>query len=212
MSDIRATVTIDRPLSPCCDVTATRYALSAIRVLPRDDESVFCFATDGKILAIAAQRGNASAPCLLPSSLAKVSSKTSSRALLNGTWNAETGRMIGDKFRADGSPARSASEPEGRFPNASYILPIVEENNRVVSIDAHLLKKLADAIGDNGRINLILSDDPAKPIAVDGEHGIGVIMPLSTDDPKDDAKNHAIYRKRFSDYAQSVRKAEKKIK
>lgn len=176
MSEIRAELTIDRPLSQCCDAIGKRYALSAVHVAPSSESGmVWASACDSKILAVVKQPGMTDVPHLLPGQFAKPAGKGKTVASLNGVWT-----VSGKNARGvdDGKPARIAAETEGRFPATEHVLPAVDSGCTVLSLDAELLANLAKAISDDGKVFLLIKS-PEDSIAVSGSHGIGVIMPAS---------------------------------
>ncbi|MCC7425234.1 MAG: hypothetical protein IT428_33605 [Planctomycetaceae bacterium] len=176
MSEIRAEVTIDRPLAQCTDQESTRYALSAVQIVPSSEKGkVWAAACDSRILALTKQEGRTDGPHLLPGQFAKPNGKGKTFASLNGQWTV-SGKNA--KGIPDGKPARLAPETEGRFPRTEDVVPECNGGDMVIGIDAALLANLATAIGDNGKVELIIRG-PNDAIAVMGTHGIGVAMPVS---------------------------------
>lgn len=94
-----------------------------------------------------------------------------------------------DNTFAETSGAGNATiEPEKHFPDWWNVIPAKREKSFIVTLDAGLLKKLADAIDGDTEQRLTLEFDAANPLAavvVQGRLGAGIIMPCKT---TDDAK------------------------
>ena len=72
---------------------------------------------------------------------------------------------------------------EGRFPCCSQVLPEISDEARVVTLNAKLLKQLADAVCHYGESGVtLLFNDETSVVAVmpsnGGNRNIGAIMPL----------------------------------
>jgi hypothetical protein len=196
---IRAELELTRPLAQCCDAQSTRYALSAVQVTPADAGNVWCAACDSRVLALVKQKGTADGPHLLPGEFAKPVARGTVCASLNGQWTI-SGRNA--RGLPDGKAARLVSEGEGRFPRAADVLPDVVGCVQV-GISGALLANLAKAIGnESGEFVLFIPLDGESlavkgAIGVKGEHGIGVIMPVSVGEPSVNQNEYAATVKEF---------------
>lgn len=69
---------------------------------------------------------------------------------------------------------------QGVYPDWRAIVPSIE-GRRTVTLDAALLKRMADVISDDNGVTLFI-DDNGGPIAVAGNRGAGVMMPCEDND------------------------------
>lgn len=169
-SPITARVTIDSKIVGLTE-KSSRYALDSIAVIPvrqmetvkvgttakyeaiterRPVNEVYCVATNAKGLVIRKQFGLASREALLPGALAKPSTKSKVNTVsLNGRWESTLGTM--------------AEERQERFPRVKDVVTEFPVDSHVITLDAELLLKIAQAVGDgkNATVNIII--DPNSP-------------------------------------------------
>ena len=186
------------------DTESSRYALSAIQVVPSDEDGkVWLTATDGRILAAVETEGEVDQRRLMPVAVVKTTKSQRSQGLTverNGRWEAATRNRTGVKIAV-------GDDVKGRFPRCEEIIPEVR-NATVLHLDGNLLHNLYLALGgENDQRGITLFVPPAdektgiveSAVAVLGEHGLGVIMPLNPCSNRDDKDRE---RKRYEEHAQ----------
>lgn len=199
MSDQKKPVTIEVPISECCDRCSPHFALGSVQVVPCDESHVYCVATDSRSLAIVQQDGSAESRFLIPSLL-----------LANVKFGREfaevkqdDGKVTATRFRnhLKQYPSTVMAPPDGAFPKVANVIP--EKFTRGVSMDIEVLMRLAKAVDENARVTLLFQDDDALAIGVIGNNGIGAIMPMhATDDPE-----HKLAIERYHEKAGEFRAA-----
>jgi hypothetical protein len=152
---------------------------SAWAINSAKDDGVFIAATDGKIAAITKEAGSVRAPVSLPKLVANPPKKGHKATLSdNDMWTTSSGKA-------------APSQPfDKNPPKMSLVLKqdsLDSDKNVRLAINADLLKRLSQAIGNNDRINLIIQvgeeGEVKKPIVVtpysDKREAVGLIMPLA---------------------------------
>lgn len=207
---VRITPTIK--LLQCTDQESSRYALSALQIVPileteqvqlgidskgqpttetQPANRVYAIACDSRSLAIVQQPGLAADIALLPAKLADpAKAKHVKTVSLNGQWQADTTSIKTQE-------TASVTKPicEGRFPRVTDVIPRSDYSSIVIRLDAKILANLAAALtnDESKGIDLIIptttkdgrvvfSEDP---VAVQGANGFGVIMPLGREGASD---------------------------
>lgn len=188
--EVRAT----RKLDAVCDPSNTRYVLGAVELIPASGEEggLWACATDGRALSVVRTAGETETrkPYYLPSKLLKPGTMKKGKlqggvARLNGRWE---------------SANKMADPPEGRFPRVHDCLPNDCGDRQSIKLDAKLLAKLAEAIGTDGKVTLLIpppatSKGQRGAIVAVGDGGIGVLMPVT-----DDANAHDHYFRTLADF------------
>jgi DNA polymerase III sliding clamp (beta) subunit (PCNA family) len=166
---------------------ANRFATQFVHV---DGNNARAVATDGRIMA--------SVPCelspvedlvgesaLIPVDALKAARKAAGRGADEVAMHYGEGKVRVD----NGDTVEAFDQGRGEFPNYRNVLPN-PEHGIVVTLNAELLHRLADAIGSDGAVTLTFQKDtdgkldPKRPIHVvpisaDGDTGaVGVIMPI----------------------------------
>lgn len=180
-SEIKADVILTTRIDRAADPNSSRYTLGNLQATPIDSERVFVTASNGRHLAIVRAFGRLDQERLIPAAVLpkKKIKKGGHKITLNGRWENSDG-----KFAAD--------EDLGRFPQTADIVPLREYSDCVkVTLDAESLLALRDALNTDQRgLTLYIKPDKAgrvcSSIAVSGQHGIGVLMPLAEDKGADD--------------------------
>ncbi len=211
MSETTTTVRFPGRCSPqmCADDESRRYALGGVRVHSARDKTVWCTATDGRKLVAIEAEGATDQPRIVP--LSVLPKKTPVKGLAierNGQWEA------GNKF------VPLDNEPEGRYPDASLVLPARRsgEGGEVLalSLNATYLADLAAALAPgDGRVTLLISlsdsdttseqDETDAAVAVEGaiaviplepqdHEALGVLMPCTSGRSAVNRYNQALSR------------------
>lgn len=185
----------DGSINAVCDTESTRYALGGVHVMPTGEENeVYLSATDGRCLAIVKADGHVDDydvknPPIVPASIFPKSAKE--RRALQFDPDAACSKDV----RLNGSGKwetpydRTADVVEGRFPRCHEVIPYASGTTMVVTLDVPILKKLHDALTEDGTrgIDLLFTVPEqvqggphrySDAVCVQGNRGIGVIMPL----------------------------------
>lgn len=165
---------IPKWIAKCVGEGAMLASTAYIRIVPVG-ERVLATATNGKIWAATWADGKIDGPVLAHHEMAG-----------KGTVRVADGETVA----RDGDLAVSAAFGEGRFPPIQSLAGEIE-GRTAVSLDARLLRHLANAIDDEGRVTMFLGSPTDEPIIVSGRNGVGMIVPLSgraTDGVADRAK------------------------
>ena len=130
-------------------------------------------ATDGYIIAVrnipkdSALYGQ---EALIPATVAKKLTKET-----------EVSVTVGDEVKTPSAiyPIDTNGYTPDHYPRWEQVMPDPDNLNHLeVSINAEYLKRLADAISNDGIVTLRFSDDRLKAIHVKGNEGYGAIMPV----------------------------------
>ena len=189
----------------CCDLESTRYALSGVQV-KKNCDGAWLAATDGRCLIVThaevddvsniPEDGIVVSAKAWPTKPVKKSVKGDNRPFLevdteNGEW-----KNSDDKIGKDGIC-------EGRFPKIVQVIPRFDGNSVVVTMDAGLLAKVAEALcrregvagSDKTTLTLLMNLKKAKGEGVGEDEfepevceaigvighgpGVGVVMPCN---------------------------------
>ena len=166
---------IDRNVGACCDSESTRCSIGNVRLHDQWGQ-VYATATNGKCLTVCPLEGKIDEPCLMPAD-AVPTVKAGGQVIGNGEWRTRTGTKKIKERVTEGAIDGS------RFPHVRKVLEVADKTAPVaIVIDPSLLAKMGKALTDEekpGLTLLIRPDDVDGPIRVIGEHGIGVLMPMS---------------------------------
>ncbi len=180
-----ATIHTDKRIVGACNTMGcARYAIGHVLASRSNDhdDSVWLCATDGRQLSARQVVGSNDHGRLIPQEVFPRTRKRD-KILTHGPNGKPAGQWV---CKADN---RIAEAPTGRFPDADQVVPADIKAYVALAIDARILAKLAEAIGDDAAtVTLFLppTDDygyVAAPIPVLGEKGIGVLMPIAVDEP-----------------------------
>lgn len=184
MTESNATVLLKTHMVPVCDRDSKRYSLGGV-LITETGRAVAC---DGRVLAITkvdvegtiGQKPNEDGDYgrvgwnIVPAAIIKKpTANKPTKLILNGKVECPANEKIGNYV-------------EGRYPRAGQVLMELRPDSFAVTIDAALLKNLADALlpVDSDKKGITLFFDPKDvdaPIAVLGEgENVGIIMPLSS--------------------------------
>ncbi len=198
MSEIKARFSPNTKIQVCCDAESSRYSLGGIHISPGEG-GVWATATDGRHMAIVKYDGEADKPQLVPTDVLPTR-----KGDLNGNYNVTlNGRWEGDN-------GRFADTPTGRFPHACDVVPNLPPGVIQLAIDPTYLSNLQKALNSDQRGLTLFITPPAEgnnevehAVAVVGQHGIGIVMPLSgSGDDRDK------YDEQSSEYAKAFRQVE----
>lgn len=185
----RAKIRLKHDLAKCADPGSGRYALGYVRILPKDDSSVFAAATDGRSAVIVEQEGSADAPQFMPLEMAKFKGKAPSDVWLNSHWMNDATRKFAP---VEDTPVR--------FPKLSAVFPnSLTEQEGVeyvpLALDASILENLSTALKDrSGETQGVVLMVPVKreeekpleftkgaifAISNGAERSVGAIMPMT---------------------------------
>lgn len=185
MSEITTSVHVPKPICQVAEREHTRYALAAVQVVPGErNETAWLAATNSRIAAVRRTRGTTDAPQLIPRGVMPTR-KEGTLVELNGRWE-----------NANGQSAKPEAEG-ARFPRIDDYMPVPTRDDlehgrfHALSVDARLLRKLADAISGDGIVTMFVpaargvysptympAVDSAIPVV--GPDGFGAIMPLTS--------------------------------
>jgi hypothetical protein len=216
-SPISVSVNPTVKLLQCTDQESSRYALSAVQIVPileteqvqigidsagspvtetQPANRVYAVTCDSKTLVVVQQPGIAADIALLPGSLSgPAKAKHAKTVQLNGQWESQTTHV-------KTLETTSVTKPvcKGRFPRVQDVLPRLNYTSIVVRLDAKLLANMAAALTNDELKGVDLIIDTVNkdgrvvfsesPIAVCGVNGFGVIMPLGMEGT-DGAAEHA---------------------
>lgn len=187
----RTVISVAEGVAPtaCCDPNSTRYAMGCALVTPAAD-GVFVSATGSRCATAIKCGGTASEPHLMPMKIVGKGKKPdytgrSTQIVFDGRWECD-GRVM------------DCADNSGRFPDLPRVMPDVDVYGNdavVVEFSASLIAKIAAALGDE--LVLIFrrdvhtenpEHDPRRvvdAITVLGESGVGILMPLTSDNVDD---------------------------
>lgn len=168
---------------------STRYGLDTVRVAKGRDDLAWLGVTDGKIALVQCLDAEAPAhPVALPP------------AACNANGTDALVRVTDSEVFTTCSRKTSVHERDsdpGRFPALHAVFHAKDLGGRIITLDAGLLKKLADAMSDDGKVTLILPPVDSRPIIVLGEvDGAGLLMPCSADTGAQKAISDRRHRRR----------------
>lgn len=168
----------DRNVAACAAAESTRYSVALARLtFSPNGKSAYVTCTDGRCMT-RAQVETATAPdnagdvYYLPPSILKRSTGRTPQVVT----------IIGDAATRPGKAGDTMTrlQPAGdvNFPPTEDIWPTVDSvaKGTAVTINAELLARMAEAIGNDGAVTLILQPSASKPLVVVGEHGAGLLM------------------------------------
>jgi len=166
---IRCVLSLQRPVATV-DPSSTRYSLGSALITPATEGRVYVTGCDGRAMSVTLTDGE----CLdgkehfAPAEVVAKVGKKGKRAELNGQWLVDNKTLV--------------APTEGRYPKTSEVLPSFENRKpmMVINLDAELLANVQKSIGGEDRKGLtLIFIDGESAVAVEGQHGIGVVMPLS---------------------------------
>lgn len=206
-------VRVPTNIGPCCAEEESKYAIGDVGMKREKDGKCLLWATDGRLAVIvpaeAEDYSDKQLPRRIPKALAKPG-KEGNRELRCGVGTTQT--IFGfTRVWVDDEAGRFAPEAmEGQDLPIADVLPDLAAGEHVfVSLNTALLSKIAQAVnspdGPNCLQAVVLAinlNDKAKPIAVIGDTGIGVLMPTASADKALDSAMWNKLRERW-------RKAEK---
>lgn len=221
--NVKAKITILHDMRPATGDSSNRYALGCVQAIPRDGGAYLC-ATNGMIAAVVRAEGECGEVCLippavLPSKKAHWGKAGAVNIEINGECRASFGQF---------APRPESAETAPRFPKLEQVFPgnVSDETHWAVSIDAELLRDLAEALGRNeadtfdrdarsGKaVTLFVRKDrkaenDQSPIGVAGPRGVGVIMSIGGPNGRtlsDTPEEYAEAVKQFQIAAERARK------
>ena len=164
----------------------SRYAIDGVLVAPSKSEGkAWLCATDGRHLAAVCTyaTGTVGRVVVQPDSIKSARSMT-----INGKVRSEKGSVRSPKIEE-----RDTLPADVTFPPLADVMPkgvTRADGYNWIGLNANLLRKLADSIGD-GQIAIGVPPNPCKPIAAigferdmfDNPIGVGVLMPINTGAP-----------------------------
>lgn len=168
----------DRNVAACAAAESHRYTMALARLtFSHNGKTGYVTCTDGRCMTRAqVETGtapdNAGDVYYLPPSILKRSTGKTPQSVT----------IIGDAATrpAKGGDTMTRLQPasEVNFPPTEDLWPAVDvvAKGTSVTINANLLARMAEAIGNAGAVTLILQPNPAKPIIVVGDHGAGLLM------------------------------------
>ena len=168
----------DRNVAACAATESTRYKMALARLtFSPNGKTAYVTCTDGRCMT-RARVETATAPdnagdvyYLPPSILKRSTGKTP-----------QTVSIIGDAATrpAKGGDTMTRLQPAAdvNFPPTEDLWPTVDAvaKGTAVTINAELLVRMAEAIGNAGAVTLILQPSASKPVVVVGDHGAGLLM------------------------------------
>ena len=145
-------------------------------LLDCDEERPQLVATDGHILAVVPVDATKEEAGLISPDVVKEARKAAPKKAdqaeitCNGTLSLPDGRVY------------PRPDMEGlRFPQWRQVLPKATGHTFTIGLNAELLQRLADALGDDVVALTFSLDAPLGPVAVTGKAGYGAIMPVRVD-------------------------------
>lgn len=182
MSNVTHRFEITHNIGKACEKAASRFAFGSVLATPAANghdanESVFLCATDGRQASIVRETGTADRETMIPlNAIPKLAKRGAAYVELNGEFR-----------NSDSKVAPAPSHDTGRFPNVDDVIPEMEQTAVCLKLDANILLKLAQAIGESGVIELLLPIgdnghvDKAIGVLGDNRQSFGVFMPLGGD-------------------------------
>lgn len=178
----KITVPAGHKISGCAaNEKHSRFGATCKVMAYRSGDQGYLTATNGRILSITPVEMDAiEKPVYLPAKAVD-----SNGSATNIEVNGEVRRQCGKKTEVFPN-----AEQEGRFPAIKSIFPNDLSDYRNVTLDANLLKALADAISDGGCVTLLIppagkEGEIVSPLVAIGSRnegaengGIGLIMPV----------------------------------
>jgi len=169
------TIKVSTPIGKICSTDRTRAGITSVLALPKDkgDSSVWLCATNGHALAIVGTEGNVGVDrSYVPSELCKAPGKAGVRLTCengNGKWESSKGKV--------------AATDDDTFPLVDHVFPTPISNPIRVSLNARLLRDLADSLDRNGHVTLTLDGDKPEQdsgimVTTSNPECFGIIMPL----------------------------------
>jgi hypothetical protein len=188
-------VIVETAIQRCTDDGLSRYALSAVRVVP-GKRHPWLAATNGKSLAVRPAEGTVQKQCQFPGSL------------LNTKQRPLAVRRAGERWEAGNTFMESI---DGRYPAIEKVAPDVS-GRMCLTIDARLLFDIARSLtpaGMDPTVTLLLDpDDSESAIAIlagaNGD-GFGVLMPLARDGQRASEPEAQKCRDKFAAFASQFR-------
>ena len=168
----------DRNVAACAAAESRRYSMALARLtFSQNGKVAYVTCTDGRCMT-RAQVESGTAPdnagdvyYLPPSILKRSTGKTPQIVTIVG--DAATRPAKGGDTMTRLQPAS-----EVNFPPTEDIWPTVDAvaKGTAVTINAELLARMADAIGNAGAVTLIIQGSATKPVIVVGDNGAGLLM------------------------------------
>jgi len=181
------------PLKPCTKINRG-FTTHSILVHHNQDTKGTAIATDGATMAIL---------CNLDShgdNATKLVQRDCLATSKNGSILELTDDMPISRY-GNTNKVGEYTDAERSLPYADAMtMPSHDDISYVVTFDAQKLHNLAMALGGkNERVTLVFPKNDKKPIVVNGIHGIGLLMPCSSDDATEDT-----IRNRFNTHKEAT--------
>lgn len=168
----------DRNVAACAAAESTRYSMALARLtFSANGKTGYVTCTDGRCMT-RAQVETGTAPdnagdvyYLPPSILKRSTGKVPQVVTIVGDAATRPGKG-GDTM------TRLQPAADVNFPPTEDLWPTVDAvaKGTAVTINAELLARMAEAIGNAGAVTLIIQPSASKPVVVVGDNGAGLLM------------------------------------
>lgn len=199
------TITLASRIWAACADETSRFAISAVRIIPDRDSEALAVATNGRILAIstATTAGALAESIMIPKLLVEQFEQFDEENKAQQRYDDDIGYIGGPppvQYAVQVSDGQcSIRDPErgttislgadaGKFPDWENVIPDLTSpeyaDAHYICLNAELLLAMQEALGCNAErrgLGLYFPKNPAKPVAVVGPEGIGAIMPINSE-------------------------------
>jgi hypothetical protein len=164
-------LTIETKVWACTDAESSRYALSAVKAIPKTGGVAWIVATDGRCLSVTPVDGTCDETTLIPADVIKGPLPVIVKCV-NGEWRNNRGRI--------------APPPAGKFPDIAKTFEQVAcasiKGRTSIAFNPRLATAIRNAVqeSDLQAASMYIADDQSA-IAVLGLDGFGLLMPMATD-------------------------------
>lgn len=169
----------DRNVAACAAAESTRYSMALARLtFSANGKAGYVTCTDGRCMT-RAQVESGTAPdnadevyYLPPSILKRSTGKVPQVVTIIGNIATRPAKGGGSAM------ADLQGSADVNFPPTEDLWPTVDAvaKGTAVTINAELLARMAEAIGNAGAVTLIIQPSASKPVVVVGDHGAGLLM------------------------------------